>query len=249
MHANPVLSAPKQFAFWRTIRFRWALWNTIMVLATALLALYALRYGARWALLKELDEVLSDDAREVLLSFSEHEAVDWAQLKAELAHQAIGHQNRGWTVTFFDSAGYETWTTPGAQLELPSPRTQPQGEIVTTDGVRHVWHPTPNFNGEVASFAVGVRLDLVTGMLARLDRWGSLAVLGLLGLAPLLGYWSAARAARTVGEITDLAARLQADQLDDRLPVLDTGDELDRLSQTINGFLDRIAEDSGQRRP
>ena len=44
------------------------------------------------------------------------------------------------------------------------------------------------------------------------------------------------------------AERLRPDQLSERLPLRGSGDELDRLSATINGLLDRLAEHLGRQR-
>src|SRR5207253_4441093 len=60
-------------------------------------------------------------------------------------------------------------------------------------------------------------------------------------LAPLGGYALAGRATRPIAKIIATAASLQPSKLDERLPIRGTGDELDQLSLTINGMLDRIA--------
>ncbi|HEX3869564.1 MAG TPA: HAMP domain-containing sensor histidine kinase, partial [Pirellulales bacterium] len=54
-------------------------------------------------------------------------------------------------------------------------------------------------------------------------------------------YWLAGRATRPLAKIIDTTARLHPSKLDERLHLRGTGDELDRLSVTINGMLDRIA--------
>src|SRR5262249_11170132 len=46
---------------------------------------------------------------------------------------------------------------------------------------------------------------------------------------------------RPIARIINTTARLHPSSLAERLPLRGTGDELDRLSATINGFLDRIA--------
>ncbi len=60
-------------------------------------------------------------------------------------------------------------------------------------------------------------------------------------LAPLSGYFLAGRATRPISKIITTTARLHPKNLDERLPMRGTGDELDQLSGTINGMLDRIA--------
>lgn len=70
----------------------------------------------------------------------------------------------------------------------------------------------------------------------------------LLGLAtPLLllaasagGYWLSARALSPVDEISRAAQRISIENLADRLPVSHTGDQLQRLSETLNAMFSRL---------
>jgi len=63
----------------------------------------------------------------------------------------------------------------------------------------------------------------------------------ILLLAPAGGYVLALRATRPIAKIIATASRLQPSRLQERLPLRGSGDELDQLSHTINGMLDRIA--------
>jgi heavy metal sensor kinase len=65
---------------------------------------------------------------------------------------------------------------------------------------------------------------------------------GILLIAPPVGYWLAGRAIRPLQNIISTTERLRPGALAERLPLRDTGDELDQLSITINGFLDRLAD-------
>ncbi len=60
-------------------------------------------------------------------------------------------------------------------------------------------------------------------------------------LAAAAGYWMSGRALAPIHHITEAANSIDASSLKRRLPLLGTGDELDRLSATINHMLDRIA--------
>jgi heavy metal sensor kinase len=64
----------------------------------------------------------------------------------------------------------------------------------------------------------------------------------LLGLAALGGYWISGRALETVDKIATAARRIGAANLSERLPSRGTGDELDRLSDTLNGMLTRLEQ-------
>lgn len=69
----------------------------------------------------------------------------------------------------------------------------------------------------------------------------------LLMLAPALflvaaggGYWLSRRALAPVDSLVRTAREISGANLDNRLPKLETGDELQRLSDTLNEMLDRI---------
>src|SRR5205807_749662 len=81
-----------------------------------------------------------------------------------------------------------------------------------------------------------------------LNRNLLLASITLLLAAPLGGYVIALRATRPIAQIIATTAHLQPSNLKERLPIRGTGDEIDQLSQTINGMLDRLASYIDQNR-
>jgi signal transduction histidine kinase len=60
-------------------------------------------------------------------------------------------------------------------------------------------------------------------------------------LAACAGYWMSGRALSPIHRITETAGTIDARSLSRRLTLRGSGDELDRLSSTINHMLDRIA--------
>ncbi len=64
----------------------------------------------------------------------------------------------------------------------------------------------------------------------------------LLILASAGGYWMSRRALKPVDEITHAARNISPHKLSERLKIHETGDELERLSKTLNGMLGRIEE-------
>lgn len=56
----------------------------------------------------------------------------------------------------------------------------------------------------------------------------------------LLGWWLARRGLRPITEITETARRITAAPTGESIPIHGSGDELDRLSMTLNEMLDRI---------
>jgi heavy metal sensor kinase len=72
----------------------------------------------------------------------------------------------------------------------------------------------------------------------RLVLWLSVPLL-LIG-ATIGGYWISRRALKPVDQITTAAESISIRNLSDRLEVPDTADELQRLSETLNGMLARL---------
>ena len=95
-------------------------------------------------------------------------------------------------------------------------------------------------NGHVYTATMGIATDDVV---ETLDLFGSY----LLAFAPLLflvaaggGYWLSRRALSPVDAIVRTARDISGANLNSRLQKLDTGDELQRLSDTLNEMLARI---------
>lgn len=63
----------------------------------------------------------------------------------------------------------------------------------------------------------------------------------LLILASVGGYWLSGRALAPVDAISRAAQRISIENLDERLSVPETGDQLQRLSKTLNDMLSRLA--------
>ena len=62
------------------------------------------------------------------------------------------------------------------------------------------------------------------------------------GCVLVLGGWVCQRALRPVGRIATLARQMQAADLTERFTLTGAGDELDELSESFNGLLDRLKE-------
>ncbi|MBI4463902.1 MAG: HAMP domain-containing protein [Acidobacteria bacterium] len=71
--------------------------------------------------------------------------------------------------------------------------------------------------------------------------WILLAALpAIVALATVGGYWMSRRALAPVDEITSAARSVTSQELSRRLPVPRTGDELQRLSETLNDMFERL---------
>jgi signal transduction histidine kinase len=116
--------------------------------------------------------------------------------------------------------------------------------------------PAPERRGTVSRLAVGVPLPVPGGLtliVARdiedLHRFaGSMGQLGLwsIALLSILGIGAGLAVSRSVlrriETITDASRTIMAGDLSKRIPLNGSGDELDRLSESLNGMLTRIEE-------
>ncbi len=247
----------------RSLRFRLMLVNACVVLLASMATLFTLRAGMQFALLHELDQILSEDLSEVELALAAGDDARSSELREQLERKARGHIQHRWFVQLLPVAGISGGETSGPDAAGP-----PQPTWVQADGNRWQSVNTPAFlrdhpgplhspttlegyrihtrtigkgQGVLTQLRIGASLDLIRRDLALIDRiTGVVMVLGLI-IAPLGGYALAGVATRPLEQIIRTADRLRPEQLDERLPLRGRGDELDQLSLAFNRLLDRIA--------
>lgn len=105
---------------------------------------------------------------------------------------------------------------------------------------RFVFEKLNDINGHTYTVEMGTPADDVVGTLHQFRFY-------LLMFAPLMllaaaggGYWLSRRALSPVDALVRTARVVSGTNLDSRLQKLETGDELQRLSDTLNEMLDRI---------
>ena len=89
---------------------------------------------------------------------------------------------------------------------------------------------------------VGVDVEDQQDAIARLIAILAIGGPALLAVLALVGWILAGRALRPVERLREEAAAISTIEPARRLPVPDTGDELQRLAETLNGMLDRLHE-------
>jgi heavy metal sensor kinase len=225
----------------RTWSFRLTAWSALLVVVTAVATLVALREGVRFTLLHELDSLLLEDVREIDLSISALDYPQSTELLAELDRKAQGHAQHGWFVQLLDEQGDVVWASFNAPtLSLNSSRG---AELRPVSAGRHrfVEHWSTTSGRSKLGVRVGASFEAMQADLARIDRLVVLVVSAVLLFAPLGGFWLATRIRRPWANIVKTTEQLRPSKLDERLPIRNTGDELDQLSLAFNRLLDRIA--------
>ena len=259
---NPQSAVINFSSLTKTLRFRLMLWNAGVVMLMVIITLVGLREGVRYTLIHDADARLVQDLREVEMGIVDLEvsaanlraaasggtAAEASLLLAELNRKAQGHAQRGWFIQLFDTRGHEIW----ASVNTPRPRPlMPQVENfqpVTVGNYRLVENRNTSDVFAPVVVRIGVSNEYLNRDMALIDRLvmtvGGIAMV----VALIAGYWLTDRATRPLQTIINTTSRLRPRQLDQRLPIRGSGDEIDQLSQTINGLLDRIATYLGHRR-
>jgi len=218
------------------------LWNISVVLISVVLTLLALRTSFRVTLLRETDQLLKEDALEIELA-AEAMHPDANAIHAEVIRHTSSHRHRGLFIQLFDTKENVVFSSVDINTNLlPQNHYNQSNSLLTSGGFRFL---DIKLDGDVstlfAGFRVGSSMDLVEEDVESLS-WLMLASMGFVVLiAPVGGYILAVQATKPVADIINTTSRLRPQNLTERFVIKGTGDELDRLAITINGFLDRIA--------
>ncbi|GIW99929.1 MAG: hypothetical protein KatS3mg111_3262 [Pirellulaceae bacterium] len=219
-----------------SLRTRLMVWNALAVVATAVATMLGLREGVRMALVHELDQVLREDLREVELEFQGDMDQSRDRVFEHLKRKAEGHAEHGWFAQVFTVDGALLLATSNQLPDTLDYRASPErGEV---DGWRYVQRRIATHPPIV--LRVGMATESIRRDLQRIDRIVLFGAVVVLLVAPASGYWLAGRAIRPLNAMISTLTRLKPSNLEDRLKVHGTGDELDQLSVAFNSLLDRI---------
>lgn len=236
-------------SWWTSLRVRLTLWNTAVVLAAVLVALLAVREGLRYSLLAEIDAVLNDEAKALILAIQEFQA-DRELVIDEMQRLTAGHQEHGWFICWLDADRNSLWSSPSAPPLAHMQRVVGRGDYSVWVSATHraVERRVQLANQPLSYVRVGSPVAFIEMDVARLTRILMPVSLALLCLAPLGGYLLAWRAIEPLKHILETTRRLRPSRLEERLQVRGVGDELDQLAQQINQFLDQLADHLRQQR-
>jgi two-component system heavy metal sensor histidine kinase CusS len=221
-----------------SIRVRLTIWNAAAVLLLVVLTLAGVREGLRRVLWTRLDQFLQEELAEIQDEIKERNS-HWQEMSRDLDYKALDHPRRQLFIQIFSRSGQLLWNSQRTPVEPWANR------LLRDFGM--VERPTEYriLEGSIENQEIIIRVGVSTHQ-AEVDvKEFTKAMLmigcGILIITPIVGYILADRAIRPISHIIDTANRLHPAQLNERLPVRGSHDELDRLSDTINGLLDRIA--------
>jgi heavy metal sensor kinase len=125
---------------------------------------------------------------------------------------------------------------------VPRPTNLPARPVDFTarDMPLRVWSQKVSVGGQSYLIQSAFEMDDFYGALNHFALLLFISIPSLLLCAAAGGYWISTRALAPVDQITRTARTISAQNLSSRLVVPNTGDELQRLSETLNGMLERL---------
>jgi heavy metal sensor kinase len=238
----------------RSIRFRMALWYAAL-LAGALALFGAASYvGLERYLQKSLEESLIKQARsigDVLIVNINQSGEDYVNNEIT-EHYSPEINGRFIRVTRADGSQifisglpkdgtFDPARVPPPQLPVLRAFSQ---EVEMSDGHELLLHALPYESRDGAQFLIEVAApyNQIESVLRGLLLTFGLGLPLIVALAISGGYVLMRRALRPVDEIRQKAAQITSRNLSERLPVVRTGDELERLATDLNRMIERLEE-------
>jgi heavy metal sensor kinase len=237
-----------------TIRTRLTLWSAFVTTAVCVVLCGVLYIGFAHSLQHEIDGFLAGEVHQMAALLAHH-AQDPAAVQASFALE-LGARPRGVLVFRLKSADgrvlvssdtfAENWQTPMPPLDQgisAEPTHFATANIAELDYPVRVCMQT--FTGADGSHYVAEAAYALDRMYASLATFRTVAIVALVvAVAGAVGggVIIAGRSLRPVELITKKANEIGAQRLAERLPLRGTGDELDRLAETLNRMLERVED-------
>jgi heavy metal sensor kinase len=237
----------------KTLRFRFALWTTLLILG--LLAVFSVfvYFTLSKSLSTSMDTTLAISAAQVAngLSIQNGQVTNTEAISTDgRGLQALS--KRGLTVIILAPDGRVLQAVgPYRDVKIPvngTPSSNPKGTYATLAGLEAENVPARAYilpvldNGQVAGWVQVIQnLDPVEDALERLLTALLVGGGALLFFAALGGYILSARALQPIDHITQTAQRIAGgEDLSARLNLPDTGDEVSRMAATFDAMLVRL---------
>ncbi len=225
-----------------SIQLRLTLWYSLAL--TAGLSLFALAtwFSMRHSLMADMDATLMARAQS-LESFADAEIRDAKDpLPEELDEYShafppdtyVQVKNETGSVVFTSKTAFPWHTSTEAN--------RPSATVLWNRRPYRLLLRTIRVNGQPWQVAISESLQPVDEILRRLRVLLTTLIPAIVVIACLGGLWLSRRALKPVDQITAAARSIGIASLSERLAVPQTGDELQRLSETWNGMLSRLED-------
>ncbi len=226
----------------KSIRFRLTLWYSLALAAA--LGLFALAtWVSMWrSLLGDVDGMLTQRARSVQAFVNAEIADPGVKLPEELDEYSHAFPQDAY-IEVRDQNGSLVFTSNGKFPWQPSTALNPRLQRVPWK--HHTFRVLSEaliVNGRRWHVEISESLDTTERILSRLRLLLVTLIPAVILIAGFGGQWLSRRALKPVDEITAAARSMSIANLSERLIVPQTGDELQRLSETWNSMLSRLED-------
>ncbi len=230
----------------RSIGFRLAAWYFLVFACGVAIFSIAAWFAMRASLYHAIDEALQDRVHGVQ-TFMERQIASLSvpEIRDEFReHSVLGPGGDLFQVCDADgewlyrSVPLETNNVP---IALPASLGTPRYDTVPVkEHVLRFYSQRISVNGKSYAVQVGALMNEAFEALEGFRIMLLFAAPLLLVAASAGGYWISRRALAPVDEISHAAQRISIENLTERLRVPQTGDQLQRLSETLNAMLSRL---------
>jgi heavy metal sensor kinase len=236
----------------RSLRFRITAWYAGLLAGALLIFGVSVYLGLERYLNWDLARTLSSESRTIgtqLLSQHPFKRPDWLQTEIveayspEVNSHFIRVIQEGVGVLYVSGAPKDGAFDP-AQVPLPNGDERSRSRRVSLGGHQLLVDALQYTSPDGSKFVVesGVPYRQIEVVLHGLLVTFAVYMPFIISLAVVSGYWLMRRSLQPVDEITKRAEGITSTNLSERLPVIRTGDELERLSVSLNRMIERLDE-------
>lgn len=249
------MSSKTKVNWYHRIDVRLTLWYMFTFLSIVFMLFVFLDYRLKHELIKEIDHMLLDEAKEVLaetLQETKENDVQHSEL-AQYEEETAGRKHYQIFFRILDKQGeivYESSTTGGFSFP-PWSGQGGSGAPITTENIEVTGRSSPfrlltyaSHQEDGSEYVIQIATYLRRAYKTANNFRNNLFIaFGLALIICALGGWALARRTlRPIDTITKTARRISASNLNARLPRPGTDDELDRLVVTINDTFERLQD-------
>jgi heavy metal sensor kinase len=243
--------------FYRRTDTKMTLWYVLTFLVSALMICTFLYFGLRYRLLKEVDQFLLDETKEMEKVLSEAQKETYFLMRFE--DEVMTRKYYPFFFQILDKEGKPLYTSKGFQeiqyvsndrVLINARNGKETREEIHAPGRRRTFRiiSTPLETGGELTYIIqmGTHLHFVRKNLSDFKN-NILSVLPVILILGALGGWVLARRSLSpIGYVASKAQTITSKNLSERLTPRGTEDEMDDLIRTINGMIARL-ENSFQR--
>jgi heavy metal sensor kinase len=224
------------------IRARLAGWYSLIMAVSLCVFGLAADFAMKSSIHLTVDEGLRHSIEGVRNIIAEEGPHGRDALVDEFREYADGQGERG-RIRVADSTGEVIYLSPDAEFAAAARKeVGPNSEYLTRIGGEsfRISHDTITVDGASYDVVVATAMNDFERAVDHFELALSFAVPFFLVIAALGGYWLSHRALAPVDEITQAVRTIGAQDLEKRVTVPKTGDEIERLADTFNGMLGRL---------